>query len=69
MFTQAKVPEPIIAIYREAIAKAVKDPQFIDAMHKVGSGIDYLDRDAFRLWWDEDSRKTEDTVRAIGKVK
>ena len=26
VFTQAKVPEPIITIYREAIAKAVKDP-------------------------------------------
>ena len=69
VFTQAKVPEPIITIWREAVAKAVKDPEFIQAMAKVGSGIDYLDRDAFRSWWDEDSRKTEDTVRAIGKVQ
>lgn len=69
VFAQAKVPEPIITIYREAIANAVKDPQFIEAMQKVGSGIDYLDRDAFRPWWDEDSRKTEETVRAIGKVQ
>ena len=69
VFTQAKVPEPIVTIWRAAVAKAVKDPQFIEAMHKVGSGIEYLDRDAFRPWWDEDSRKTEDTVRAIGKVQ
>jgi tripartite-type tricarboxylate transporter receptor subunit TctC len=69
VFTQAKVPEPIITIWRGAVAKAVKDPQFIEAMHKVGSGIEYLDRDAFRPWWDLDSRKTEDTVRAIGKVQ
>jgi tripartite-type tricarboxylate transporter receptor subunit TctC len=69
VFAQAKVPEPIITILREAIAKAVKDPQFIEAMTKLGTSIDHLDRDAFRPWWDEDSRKTEETVRAIGKVQ
>jgi len=69
LFTQAKVPEPIIAIWRAAVAKAVHDPQFLQAMAKVGSGIEYLDRDAFRPWWDADSKKTEDTVRAIGKVQ
>ena len=47
----------------------MKDPEFIKAMEKVGSGIDYLDRDEFRPWWDADSRKTEETVRAIGKVQ
>jgi len=69
VFTQTKVPEPVITILRQAMAKAVKDPEFIKAMEKVGSGIDYLDRDEFRPWWDADSRKTEDTVRAIGKVQ
>ena len=38
-------------------------------VQKVGSGIDYLDRDEFRPWWDADSRTTEDAVRAIGKVQ
>ncbi len=69
VFTQAKVPEPIVNILRQAVAKAVKDPEFIKAMAKVGSGIDYLDRDEFRPWWDEDSKKTEEAVRAIGKVQ
>ena len=53
------MPESIITIYREAIAKAVTDPEFLQAMARVGSGIDYLDRDAFRPWWDADSKKTE----------
>jgi tripartite-type tricarboxylate transporter receptor subunit TctC len=69
LFTQAKVPEPIVTIWREAVAKAVKDPEFLAAMAKVGSGVEYLDRDQFRPWWDEDSRKTEEAVRAIGKVQ
>jgi len=69
LFTQAKVPEPIVTVLREAVAKAVKDPDFLQAMTRVGSGIDYLDRDEFRPWWDADSKKTEDTVRAIGKTQ
>jgi tripartite-type tricarboxylate transporter receptor subunit TctC len=69
LFTQSRVPEPVITFWREAVARAVKDPQFLQAMAKVGSGTEYLDRDAFRPWWDEDSRKTEETVRAIGKVQ
>jgi tripartite-type tricarboxylate transporter receptor subunit TctC len=69
LFTQAKVPEPIIAVWREAAAKAAKDPEFLQAMARVGSGTEYMDRDAFRPWWDADSKKTEDTVGAIGKVQ
>ncbi len=69
LFTQAKVPEPIITIWREAVAKAAKDPEFLQAMARVGSGTEYMDHDAFRPWWDADSKKTEDTVRAIGKVQ
>jgi tripartite-type tricarboxylate transporter receptor subunit TctC len=69
VFTQAKVPAPIITFWRQAVAKAATDPDFIKAMAKVGSGIDYLDRDEFRPWWDADSQRTEDAVRAIGKVQ
>jgi tripartite-type tricarboxylate transporter receptor subunit TctC len=69
LFTQAKVPEPIISVLREAVAKAAKDPEFLQAMARVGSGTEYLDRDEFRPWWDADSKKTEDTVRAIGKTQ
>jgi tripartite-type tricarboxylate transporter receptor subunit TctC len=69
VFTQAKVPEPIITVLRGAIAKAVQDAEFLQAMERVGSGIAYLDRDAFRPWWDADSRKTEEAVRAVGKVQ
>src|SRR6266852_4737751 len=48
---QAKVPEPIITIWRDAIAKAAKDPEFLQAMTRIGSGTEYLDRDEFRPWW------------------
>jgi tripartite-type tricarboxylate transporter receptor subunit TctC len=69
VFAPAKVPDAIVNILREAVAKAAKDPEFLQAMARVGSGIAYQDTDEFRTWWDADSRKTEDTVRAIGKVQ
>jgi tripartite-type tricarboxylate transporter receptor subunit TctC len=68
-FAPAKVPDATIEILRAAIAKAVKEPDFLQAMARVGSGIEYKDADEFRAWWDDDSKKTEDVVRAIGKVQ
>jgi tripartite-type tricarboxylate transporter receptor subunit TctC len=67
VFAPAKTPEPIVKIWREAIAKAVKEPDFLLAMSRAGSGVDYQDADEFRAWWDKDSRAIEDAVRAIGK--
>ena len=69
VFVPAKVPDAIVNVLRDAVARAVKDPEFVQAMARVGSGIAYQDADEFRTWWDADSRKTEDTVRAIGKVQ
>jgi tripartite-type tricarboxylate transporter receptor subunit TctC len=69
VFVPSKVPEPIVQIWREATAKAVKDPEFIEAMTRLGSDITYLDADEFKVWWERDSRITEDAVNAIGKVQ
>ena len=68
VFVPAKVPEPIVAIWREAVAKAVKEPDYIEAMRRLGTDVLYLDGDEFKTWWDRDSRRTEDAVRAIGRV-
>lgn len=68
VFVPAKVPDAIVKTLREAIAQAVKEPDFLQTMARVGSGIAYQDADEFAAWWDDDSRKTEEAVRAIGKV-
>ncbi len=68
VFAPAKVPEPIIKIWRAAIAQAVKEPDFLQAMARSGSGVAYQDADEFRAWWDRDSKAIEDAVRAIGKL-
>lgn len=68
VFAPAKVPEAIIKVWREAIAQAVKEPDFLQAMERAGSGVHYQDADEFRIWWDKDSKAIEDAVRAIGKL-
>jgi tripartite-type tricarboxylate transporter receptor subunit TctC len=69
VFVPAKTPEAVVKVLSEAVAKAAKDPAFIGAMEKLGASVDYQDAAAFAPWWDADSRKTEETVQAIGKVQ
>jgi tripartite-type tricarboxylate transporter receptor subunit TctC len=67
LFAPKGVPEPIIKTLRAAVAKAVKEPDFLQAMDKAGAGVAYQDAPAFKTWWDEDSKRLEATVRAVGK--
>lgn len=69
VFVQAKVPAPIVGFWRETVAKAVRDVEYIEASRRQGTPIYHLDGEAFRDWWERDSRRTEDAVRAIGKVQ
>ena len=69
VFVPAKVPDAIVDVLRAAVAKAVREPDFVHAMEAIGFNVAYQDADEFRAWWDDDSRKTEAAVRAIGKTK
>jgi tripartite-type tricarboxylate transporter receptor subunit TctC len=69
LFGQAKLPEPIVKTLRDAIVKAVADPEFIAAMAKAGAGIDHQDQADFAAWWKKDSDILESVVKAIGKVE
>ena len=68
VFVPAKVPDAIVTFWRETLAKAVKDPETIESVARQGTSITYLDADEFETWWDRDSKITEDTAHAIGKV-
>jgi tripartite-type tricarboxylate transporter receptor subunit TctC len=67
LFAPKGVPEPIIKTLREAVAKAVKEPDFLQAMEKAGAGVHYMDASEFQKWWDQDSKRLEEIVRAVGK--
>lgn len=69
LFGQAKLPENVVKVLREAMAKAVKEPEFVAAMEKAGSGIAYQDQPEFAAWWKHDCDEMEEAVKVIGKVE
>lgn len=69
LFGQAKLPASVVSVLREAMRKAVQDPDFLAAMSKAGSDIAYLDQQAFTAWWNKDSAEMEEAVKVIGKVE
>lgn len=69
LFAPKGTPEGPMKILREAVKKAVQDPEFKAAMDKVRVPIAYKDADEFRTWWDADSAKLADVIKKIGKVE
>jgi tripartite-type tricarboxylate transporter receptor subunit TctC len=69
LFTQKPVPGPVLQILRQAVAKAVDDPEFKAAMAKAKTPIAYQDGPEFQAWWDEDARKLAEAIRRIGRVE
>ena len=37
-------------------------------MKNLGQDVAYLDQPEFKAFWDEDAKRVEDAVHAIGKV-
>jgi tripartite-type tricarboxylate transporter receptor subunit TctC len=68
LFAPKDTPAGPMKVLRDAVKKAVQDPEFKGAMDKVQVPIAYKDADEFRTWWDADSAKLADVIRKIGKV-
>ena len=69
LFTPAAVPEAAMKALRETVGKAARDPEFVSAMQKVNSTIDYRDTPEFRKFFDEDHARLAQAVKRIGKVE
>jgi tripartite-type tricarboxylate transporter receptor subunit TctC len=69
VFAPAKTPQAVIGRLRKALADAVADPEFKDAMAKISTPIQYLDQPEFMKFFAEDRKRMADAVRKIGKVE
>ena len=69
LFGQAKLPANVVSVLRDAMRKAVADPEFLAARAKAGAGVSYQDQEEFTAWWIKDSEMLEAAVRAVGKVE
>ncbi|HEU5321211.1 MAG TPA: tripartite tricarboxylate transporter substrate binding protein, partial [Methylomirabilota bacterium] len=62
-------PAHVVKILRDAMRRAVKEPEVVNAHAKLDSPVAYLDADEFNAFWDTDARKLAEVVKAIGKVE
>jgi len=69
LFAPKGTPEPIVTKVRDFTRQAVLTPKFKELMANIGQEVDYLDQPEFKTFWDEDARRIEDAVRAIGRVE
>jgi tripartite-type tricarboxylate transporter receptor subunit TctC len=69
LFTPAAMPEQPLKALREAVGKAAQDPEFVSAMQKVNSTIDYRDAPEFRKFFDADHARLAQAVKRIGRVE
>lgn len=69
VFAPAATPAPVMAALRQAVGKAVQDPDFKGAMAKMETPIAYLDAPEFRKFWDNDAKRMAEAVKRVGKVR
>jgi tripartite-type tricarboxylate transporter receptor subunit TctC len=68
VFVPAATPAAIQAKLREAVRVAVMDPQFVGAMTKAETPIQYLDAPQFRDFLAKDAARLKVAVEKIGRV-
>ncbi|MFY9314698.1 MAG: tripartite tricarboxylate transporter substrate binding protein [Burkholderiales bacterium] len=68
VFVPAATPAPVQATLRDAVRAAVADPQFVSAMTKAETPIQYLDAPQFRDFLAKDAARLKVAVEKIGRV-
>jgi tripartite-type tricarboxylate transporter receptor subunit TctC len=69
VFAPKGVPEPTVAILRDAVRKAVAFPEFKASMAKVQTPITYLDAPEFRQFLEKDARMLSTAIKRIGRIE
>ena len=67
IFAPKGTPTPIIATLRTTIGQVVQSDQFKTALTNAGQELAYLDGPEFQKFWDEDGKRTDEAVIAIGR--
>lgn len=68
LFAPKGTPEPIAGKLRTVSKEACANDQFKKAIDNIGDVVAYLDQPDFARFWDEDAKRVEAAVQAIGKV-
>lgn len=68
LFAPKNTPAPILSTLTVAIDKAAASPEFTGPLTNVGLEPSYLNAAEFAKFWAEDVKRSEETIRQIGKV-
>jgi len=68
VFVPAATPAPVQAKLRDAVRAAAADPQFVSAMTKAETPIQYLDAPQFRDFLAKDAARLKVAVEKIGAI-
>src|SRR6187399_1885412 len=66
LFAPKHTPAPVLATLTAAIDKAAASPQFNEPLANVGLEPSYLPAAEFAKFWDQDVKRSEETIRQIG---
>jgi tripartite-type tricarboxylate transporter receptor subunit TctC len=69
VFAPKGTPDPVIKVLRDDIKKVATGDQFKTAITNIGDEVAYLDAPQFAKFWDEDAKRVEAAVHAIGRVQ
>lgn len=69
LFAPRGTPDAPMKVLRDAVRKAVEDPEFKTTMAKVNSPIQYMDAPDFNKYWQADARRLAEVVKVVGKVE
>ena len=69
VFAPKDTPEAAVKVLRENIGKVANSAQFKTSITNIGDEVAYLDEPDFAKFWDEDAKRVESAVHAIGRVQ
>jgi tripartite-type tricarboxylate transporter receptor subunit TctC len=69
LFAPTGTPDTAMKVLRDAVRRAVEDPDFKATMAKLSTPVSYLDAPEFQKFWDRDAKRLADVIRAIGRVE
>lgn len=68
-FAPVKTPAAAVKAWQAALREGAQDPVFKSAMAKLNVTIDYLDGDALKAWYENELKRLDHEIRAIGKIE
>jgi tripartite-type tricarboxylate transporter receptor subunit TctC len=63
------VPPPVLKILGDAVRRAVREPEVVNASQKLNTPLAYQDADEFNRWWKKDAETLAAVIKTIGKVE